>query len=135
MVIQEFCALPEITILHLGGGLSSCRGAQRYCYGSWIFAPEEPGPCPKAALLFLDCPSLASPFPPALISNCLNLPFGTQGRSRRLNDAYLLQTRNGDRERICTREGPSGSCSILRRQRRKEKEINTAERRETMPGG
>ena len=27
-------------------------------------------------------------------SNCLNPPFGTQGRSRRLNEAYILQARN-----------------------------------------
>ena len=31
---------------------------------------------------------------PSLISNCLNLPFGTQGRSRMLNEAYFLQTGN-----------------------------------------
>ena len=29
-------------------------------------------------------------------SNCLNPPFGTQGRSRRLNEAYILQIRNGE---------------------------------------
>ena len=27
---------------------------------------------------------------PSLISNCSNLPFGTQGRSWRLNEAYFL---------------------------------------------
>ena len=43
-----------------------------------------PGPCPKAALCFLANPPL-SPCPlPSLISNCLNLPFGNQGRSWRL---------------------------------------------------
>jgi len=30
-----------------------------------------------------------------LIGNCLNLPFGLQGRSRKANDAYFLQTGNG----------------------------------------
>ena len=41
----------------------------------------EPGPCPKAALLFLltVCFSLVSHPLPSLISNCLNLPVGTQG--------------------------------------------------------
>ena len=33
---------------------------------------------------------------PFLISNCLNPPFRTQGRSRRLNEAYILPTRNGE---------------------------------------
>ena len=36
---------------------------------------------------------------PSLISNCLNLPFGTQGRSRRLDEAYFLQTRNSGHEK------------------------------------
>ena len=40
----------------------------------------EPGPCPKAILLFLDCPSLVSSSP-SLTSNCLNLPFRTHRRS------------------------------------------------------
>ena len=29
-----------------------------------IFLEEEPGPCPMAALLFLDCSSFVSAFPP-----------------------------------------------------------------------
>ena len=43
---------------------------------------------------------------PSLISNCLNTPIGTQGRSRRLNEAYILQTRKGEHrtEQICTPE-------------------------------
>ena len=51
----------------------------------------EPGPCPKAALLFLlTVPPLCLHPLPSLISNCLNLPLGTQGRSWRLNEAYFL---------------------------------------------
>ena len=41
----------------------------------------EPGSCPKAALLFLGCPSL--PFP-SQICTVPDLPFGTQGKSQRL---------------------------------------------------
>ena len=48
----------------------------------------------KAALLFLDCSSLGSAFPP-FPDQQLNLPCGTQEKSRRLNEAYFLQTRNG----------------------------------------
>ena len=42
---------------------------------------EEPGPCQITELLFLDCLSFISAFPDP--SNYLNLPFGTQARSRR----------------------------------------------------
>ena len=39
---------------------------------------------------------------PCLISNYLNLPFETQGRSRRLDKAYFLQTRNlGHEKHFC----------------------------------
>ena len=48
---------------------------------------------------------------PSLISNCLNLPFGNQGRSRRLNPfSYKLE--KGTWKGFCTREGPTGSCSV-----------------------
>ena len=41
---------------------------------------------------------------PSLISNYLNPPFGTQGRSRSLNKAYILQTRKENTGQICTPE-------------------------------
>ena len=44
--------------------------------------------------VFLTAPPL-----PSLISSCLNLIFGTQGRSWRLNEAYFLPTRNGGHRR------------------------------------
>ena len=50
------------------------RALPQFCTTSWL------------------CPFLR-PLPP-LIKNCLNLPFGTQGSSRRLNETYILQTRN-----------------------------------------
>ena len=58
-----------------------------------IFLEEEPGPRPITALLLLDCASFFFLHSlPSLISKYLNLPFGTQGRSKRLNEAYFLQT-------------------------------------------
>ena len=36
-LFQESCAQPEIAILHLGGGLSSCRRTQRYCFVLFVF--------------------------------------------------------------------------------------------------
>ena len=51
----------------------------------------EPGPCPKASLLFLLTAPPLSPHPLfSLISNCLNLPLGIQGRSWRQNEEYFL---------------------------------------------
>ena len=55
-----------------------------------IFLEEEPGPCPKAALLFLDCSSLVSPLP-SLISNYLYLLSWNLRRCRRLNETCFPQ--------------------------------------------
>ena len=85
--LQGSCVQPEVTILHLVGGLSSCRSTQRYCF---VFPWGGRGPC----FNFLIDPSLFLHSFPSLISNSLNLPFGTPGGSRRLNEAYFLQTRN-----------------------------------------
>ena len=46
-----------------------------------MFFLEEPGLYPKASLLFLNFSSFALPSSHSLISNYLNLHFGTQGRS------------------------------------------------------
>ena len=101
-MLQESCAQPEITILHLGGGLSSCRRNSKILF--CISLEEEPGLCPKGALLFLTAPPLFLHCLPSPISNCLNLPFGNQGRSRRLSEAYLLET--GCRRAFVPRRAP-----------------------------
>ena len=63
----------------------------------------EPGPCPKAVLLFLGFPSLFyAYFPFTDFSNCSNLPFGTQGESWRLE---------GDQKTSVPRS-PTGSCLV-----------------------
>ena len=51
---------------------------------------------------------------PSLIRNHLNLPFGTQGRSRRLNEAYFLQTRSGGYTEMFVPGSPTGSFSVSR---------------------
>ena len=56
VVLQESCALPEVTILYRGGGLSSLRSTQRFLEG-------EPGSFPKSPLLFPDDSSLVSAYP------------------------------------------------------------------------
>ena len=73
-----------------------------------ISLEEDPGPCSKAALLFFDYSSLSLHPLPSSISNCLNLPFGTQGRSWRLNEAYFLQTRNGGHRKGFGPRSPTG---------------------------
>ena len=82
----------------------------RIFLGGW-----ELGLCPIATLLLLDSSSLVSAYPHSLISCCLNLPFGTQVRSRRLNETYFLQTRNWGQGKDLYPGGPPpppGSCSI-----------------------
>ena len=64
MVLQGSCDHPEVTILHHGGGLSACRRAQRYCYVYSLRRNQDPALI--TALLFLDCSSLVSAFPPVL---------------------------------------------------------------------
>ena len=92
-VLQESCTQPEVTILYLGGGLKFSEKNLKVLL--CIFLEGEPGWCPKAALSLLDPSSFVCIPLLSLISNCLNLPFGTLEKSRRLNDAYFLQTRNG----------------------------------------
>ena len=72
----------------------------------------EPASCPKAALLFFDCSSLVLESLPSLISNCLNLPFGTQGRSWRLEPIPYKQE-VGDIERLLCPGPPQGPAVSL----------------------
>ena len=61
-MLQESCAQPEITILHLGGALVPAELKDILLF---IFLEEEPGSsCPVATLLFLDCFSFVSAFSP-----------------------------------------------------------------------
>ena len=92
VMLQQSCAQPEATILHRGGGLSSCRRAQRCCYVYPLRSNQDPAP--RLHYCLLTAPPLSLHPLPSLISNYLKLPFGTQGRSKRLNEAYFLQTRN-----------------------------------------
>ena len=57
-----------------------------------------------------------SPLPlnhlPALMSNCLHLSFGTQGRSWRQNEVYFLLTRNGGHRKAFVPRSPTGPCLV-----------------------
>ena len=73
----------------------------------------EPGHCPKASLLFLLTVSPLTLHPlPSLISNCLNLLFGIQGRSRRRTEAYFLLPRNGRHRKVLVPISTIGPWSV-----------------------
>ena len=82
-----------------------CRGTQKYCYlYPW---GGTKNPAPRLHYCFLTAPSLFLPLLPSLIRKCLNLPFETKGRSRRLNEAYFLPTRKWEPWKgIFRQEGP-----------------------------
>ena len=66
-----------------------------------MFLEEKLGPCPKAAVLFLDYSSVVSVsllFPD---SNCLNLHFGIQGKSWRLKPIPLKQEMGDTESLVC----------------------------------
>ena len=71
-------------------------GNNRYAYS------EEPGPCPKA---IFDHSSFESVFP-CLPDQQLNHPFRMQGRSRGMNGACFLQTRNRSHGKNLYQGGP-----------------------------
>ena len=61
---------------------------------------------PQGCTVFsLDCSSLVSHLLLSLISNCLNLPVGTQEMPWRLNEAYFLKSKKwGTQEGFCTQK-------------------------------
>ena len=85
-MLQESCVQSEVTILHLVWGLKDIVmhiSLSRNQDSVWrLYQPLIVSP-------------VSYPLP-SLISIGLNPPFGTQGRSRRLNEAYILQTSNGE---------------------------------------
>ena len=91
-VLQESCTQPEVTVLHVGGGLSFCWTIQRNFYIYSLRKNQDP--TPRLHCCFLIVPFLCLHPLPYLISSCLNLPSGTQGRSKSLNEAYFVQARN-----------------------------------------
>ena len=49
---------------------------------------------------------------PSLISNCLNLPLGTQGRPWRLNEAHFRRIRNGRHRQDFVPGAPQGPARL-----------------------
>ena len=96
-MLQESCVQSEFTILHLGGGSSFVKELKDIVMHISLRRNQDPVWRLYQRLFLLFLYSL-----PSLISNCLNPPFGTQGRSRSLNKAYILQTRKENTGQIST---------------------------------
>ena len=71
----------------------------------------EPGPCPKSALLFIDCFSLVSAFPPFPDIQLFESAFWNSGNVMEA-EGYSLQTRNGGHSKASIPRSPTGSCSV-----------------------
>ena len=70
-------------------GFQFCGRTQRLLIG--VFLEEEPGTTPRLHCCFLTVPSWSLHPLTSMISNCLHLPFGTHGKSRKLNEGYFLK--------------------------------------------
>ena len=96
-------AIPSST---WGGGLGVegwfSRETQKYCFVHFLSQKQDPAP--RLHYSFLTVPPLfLHPFS-SLISICLNLSFGTQGRSGGWMKSISYKQETGDTERICTWE-------------------------------
>ena len=96
-VLQESCAQSEVTILHLSGDLSFCRRTQRYIVMYILRGGTRT--LLHLHFCFLSAPPLFLHSLPSLISNCLNLSFRTQVRSRRPKP-FSEKHEMGGRERL-----------------------------------
>ena len=106
-VLQESYTQPEVTILNLGGSLSSYGRGGRYCSVCSLRGNQDPAPMPNFSFLTLFLQPLS-----CLISTCLNPPCGTQGKSRRLNETCFLQRRRERRKAFVPRRAPQGPAGF-----------------------
>ena len=107
VVFQESCAQPEVTVVHPGGGLNSYRKTQRYCNVYPLRGNQDPAP--SLHYCFLTAFPLFLHSLTFLMSNSLNLPFETQGRSEKLK-FFPYKQETGHRETfVCKRatQGPA----------------------------
>ena len=73
---------------------------------------ENQDPAPRLYYCFVTVPPLSLHPLPSLLSNCLNLPLGTQGRPWRLSEVHFLRTRNGGHRKAFVPRSPTGPCSV-----------------------
>ena len=102
VTFQSPCAQPEVTNPYMSGTLFPAKKTQRHCYIHPLRRKQD------HTLYFLTHSSFVSHSLPYVFSNCLNLPFGTQGRSRRQR---LASKKQGAGKDFCTWENSTGTCS------------------------
>ena len=100
------CAQPEIPILPLGGGLSYSEELRDVSDCSVCPLRRSQYPAPRLHYCFLTVPPLLLHPLPSLIRNCLTLPFGAQGRSRRQKSLFLQTKNRGHRRVFVARRAP-----------------------------
>ena len=103
-------------------GVLQSMGSQRVAH-NWVHRPElnwsyplrrNQDIAPRLHYCYLTALPLSPHLLPSSISKCLNMPFGTQGKLGRLNEAYFLSSRKGgeqtdaDTERLLCPGAPLG---------------------------
>ena len=90
-------------------GFSICKTAQRYCYVYPLRENQDPAPRLHYCFLTVSPLSPLSLHPlPSLISNCLNLPFGTQEGHGGWMKPISCNQEMGDTERLLCPGAPQG---------------------------
>ena len=109
-VLQESCAQPEVSILHLGGGLSSAEELKDIvmCI-PWGGTRTLPQGCTIVSWLLL--PGLCTPSLPwvAMVSTYpLDLREGQGGWMK----TFLTNKKWGTQKGLCNQDDPTESCSV-----------------------
>ena len=98
----------ECRHLPFGGGFSSVKSSKILLC---VSLEAEPGPCPKAALLFLGFSSFVSASPPFPDQQLLESALWNSGKVMEAG-VCSLQTRNGRHRKVSVPRSPTGSCWV-----------------------
>ena len=110
-MLQESGAQPEVTILHLGGVLVPAEELRDVLL--CISLEGEPGPCPKAALLFLEYSSLICAFPPFPDEQLFESALWSSGKVKEAERSlFPTNKKQGTQRGLVPSRAPPGSCSI-----------------------
>ena len=91
-------------------GFQFCRKGSRILL--YIFLKEETGPCPKAALLSLDCSSLVSSIPSLPWDQQLFEPALRNSGKVMQAEAYCLKARDRGHGKAYVPRSPTGPCMV-----------------------
>ena len=92
---------------------------------SLCVSPErEPGSCPRAVLLFLNCSSLVFASP-SFCDQQLSEPVPrNSGKVLEAEQGHFLRTRNGGHRKVFVPRSPTGPCSVTREWERKKDNLS-----------